>query len=339
MEIVLDFELPSPWLGKRFKTSRLGDITFLVGPNGSGKSRFAEALLDKLPDSRLIGTDRLTGLETKADIFSNPYEGGFAKNLFDRFKAGREWKAARALVRLEERPDLRVRIEAILEQLFHRRLLLDWNSGNLAPMVTLSGNPGSYRFHRDECHGLKELVVLLTHLYDDEGKCLIVDEPELNLHPQYQLFLMQEIRKFAGIPNVPGKKLIVLITHSPFILDLQYLSDLQSVVCFDSKFSVPKHLFDLSDDEMRVFLDVLPRLNAHHKQLFFADEPVFVEGIHDARVVTGIQRRRGVSMEAAGSCLIDAGGNDEVTKYQKLCDSFRKRHIFFTIWTACFQGP
>ncbi|WP_457818988.1 AAA family ATPase, partial [Staphylococcus aureus] len=81
-----------------------------------------------------------------------------------------------------------------------------------------------------ECHGIKELLVLLTHLYNDAHQWLIIDEPELNLHPQFQSFLVQEIRKIAGTPE-PGtrKKGVVLITHSPFMIDLRSLADLKSV--------------------------------------------------------------------------------------------------------------
>lgn len=62
IEYKLDFKLPTPWIGANFATSRLGPINFLVGPNGSGKSRFAEVLKAKLPNARLLGTDRLRGM-------------------------------------------------------------------------------------------------------------------------------------------------------------------------------------------------------------------------------------------------------------------------------------
>ena len=59
--------------------------------------------------------------------------------------------------------------------------------------------------------------MLLTHLYDDQHQCLIIDEPELNLHPQYQAFFLQEVRKVAGDPttgrqqenNIPNYALAV----------------------------------------------------------------------------------------------------------------------------------
>ena len=79
--------------------------------------------------------------------------------------------------------DLRIRVEATLSHLFDREIILEWDSGYLMPMMRRSGDSDSYRLDRDECHGIKELLVLLTHLYNDSKQYLIIDEPELNLHP------------------------------------------------------------------------------------------------------------------------------------------------------------
>lgn len=40
-----------------------------------------------------------------------------------------------------------------------------------------------YDLKKDESHDLKEIITLLAFLYDDEYNCIILDEPELNLHP------------------------------------------------------------------------------------------------------------------------------------------------------------
>ena len=66
------------------------------------------------------------------------------------------------------------------------------------------------------------------------------------------------------------------------------------------------------------------RLNAHHKQLFFSDNPVFVEGHHDALMIEALMEARGVSATAAGSCIIECGGAEEVNHYLKLCQGLGK---------------
>ena len=84
-----------------------------------------------------------------------------------------------------------------------------------------------------ECHGLKELITLLAFLYDDDFNALIIDEPELHLHPQFQTFLLAEIRKMAGDPRTtPGTKVFFLITHSPYLLDFRVIDDLRQCLIF-----------------------------------------------------------------------------------------------------------
>jgi hypothetical protein len=180
---------------------------------------------------------------------------------------------------LEERPDIRIMVEATLSNLFNRLISIEWDSGNLVPKATSSKTGDSYRVDRDECHGIRELLVLLAHLYNDEYKYLIIDEPELNLHPQYQSFFMQEVRSVAGDPTTGGrKKGLFLITHSPFMIDLRGMEDLASILSFSSDHSEPVSVGGIEGRSADRLASLVPRLNVHHKQLFFSDNPIFVNG-------------------------------------------------------------
>ena len=346
IETKLSFSLPQPWSGETFETQQIGPINYLVGPNGSGKSQFARSLFQQLKrrsgDVRLLDTDRLVGMEQSASIghlFGRHFSSGFSKGNFAELKqAGAEGSGIDTFVLLEERMDLRIQIQATLSHLFNREISLEWDSGNLIPRVARSGGGPTYRLDHEECHGIKELLVLLTHLYDDKYQYLIIDEPELNLHPQYQAFFMQEVRRLAGDPSTNGKKkAIFLITHSPFILDLRTFENLKSIISFDLKYSEPTQIAQLnlnipsSDSFIR-------RLNAHHKQLFFSDNPVFVEGIHDAWLIEAMMEARGTSVAGAGSCIIDAGGVEEVNQYLELCRGLRKHAHFLYDLDSLFRG-
>ena len=338
----LSFPLPLPWVSQAFHTDRIGEINFLVGPNGSGKSRFAAQLPSQLNNARLLGTDRLSGMEQVRPLerfVGDPFSDGIARNRFSDLKeVGATGSGIAAFVILQERIDIRIQIEATLSHLFDRDITLEWDSGNLLPKAQLRGRGQSYRLDREECHGIKELLVLLTHLYDDKRPYLIIDEPELNLHPQYQAFFMQEVRKVAGDPaSDRRKKVVFLITHSPFILDLRSPDDLKSVIAFDLQYSAPKQIANL-DVDISSKSSLARRLNAHHKQLFFSDNPVFVEGIHDAWLVEAVMGARGVSVARAGSCIIDAGGDQEVNQYLKLCQGLGKDAHFLYDLDSLFSG-
>lgn len=341
----ISFDLPVPWSNKKFETTKIGAINFLVGPNGSGKSQFAVALRTHLGnDARMLGTDRLSGGMEGASsfmyIWGDPLRNGLGKGSFASFKnAGRVGSGIDTIILLEERMDLRIQVEATLSHLFNRKIILDWDSGNLVPKAVLGVTGNSYRLDRDECHGIKELLVLLTHLYNREHPYLIIDEPELNLHPQYQAFFMQEVRKHAGDPTLDNKKKIIfLITHSPFILDFRSIEDVKSVISFNLNYSIPNQLLDLDPKATARLSSLVPRLNVNHKQLFFSDNPIFVEGILDAQIVGTMQEAREVSVAGAGSCIIDAGGCEEVNHYLELCMAFDKSAHFLYDLDSLFRG-
>ena len=298
----ITINLPAPWSqGSRFETNVLGPINYLVGPNGSGKSRFAAELLGQLKSRRsgvrLLGTDRLREMADPGTLgrhWGDNLCSGYAKHSFDELrKAGLEGSGIDTFLLLEDRIDLRIQIEATISHLFGRDVVLEWDSGNLVPKAVRREGGEFYRLDRDECHGIKELLVLLTHLYDHQHSYLIVDEPELNLHPQYQAFFMQEVRKIAGRPDdSPDKKVVFLITHSPFILDFRFVDDIKSVISFNLDYSVPKQIASTTPDVCAAVVTT-GRLNAHHKQLFFSDNPVFVEGHYDALMIEALMEARG----------------------------------------------
>lgn len=338
----LSLNLPTPWSDKKFETDQIGAINFLVGPNGSGKSRFIGTLQSQFPKARLLGTDRLNGMEQKnlLTFFGDNFSSGLAKRHFEQFKeAGRQGSGIDTIVLLEERMDLRIQVEATLSHLFNRKIILEWDSGNLVARAVLGNSGTSYRLDREECHGIKELLILLTHLYNDQYSCLIIDEPELNLHPQYQAFFMQEVRKVSGDPTQdPKKKIVLLATHSPFILDFRSVEDVKSVISFNLEYSIPKTLLGLDAAATMRLSTLVPRLNVHHKQLFFSDNPIFVEGILDAQLVATMQESRGVSVAGAGSCIIDAGGCEEVNRYLELCGALGKQAHFLYDLDSLFNG-
>lgn len=338
-EIDLKLTLQVPWKNENFDMKEIGYINYLVGANGTGKSQFSEQLKNFFNSRglkcRVLSADRLTGfgfsnkphLDGYVTSRSN-FHDGFHKQNFENYKQGADSMdiGVDAFVLLEEKLDLRIKIEAILSQVLHRDIRLEWDSGKLVPMTFNVQQATEYELKK-ESHGVKELLVLLTHLYDDSHKVLIIDEPELNLHPQYQAFLLEHIRKVSGNPS-DGKKIIYLISHSPFILDFQTIDDLKSVICFHSDFRKPSFIENLSLIDEEKIKQIIPKLNVHHKQLFFANTPIFVEGIFDAQFIKAIQEKRGVSLEGSGSTVIDVGGNEQLSSYYLLSKLLGKKSLF-----------
>lgn len=328
MNIDIKIHLPQIWEGE-FTKSTWNSVNFIVGANGTGKSLFSDQLKDQLANKgykvRLLTAERLAGFEkTNYSYFTSTQLGDglnisqflHYKNYGDRFGL-----SSPAFILLKQRLDIRIRIEAILSDLFKKNIRLVEEGGYLKPKMRDIYGGVEYSMRENECHGLKEIISLLTFLYDDEYNCLIFDEPELHLHPQFQSFFLNEIRKMAGDPNQdPSKKLFFIITHSPYFLDVQSLDDLKHIlVCHQKK--VPTYIKDgdLDAQDEYTLTRFLPRFNTHHKQFFFSPNPVFVEGYTDQQIITLLFEKSGMNIAASGSSVIDVGGKDELAVFYKLC--------------------
>src|SRR5690606_15235773 len=152
-----------------------------------------------------LSAERLVGLEKQHIGYYGGGElrGGFNISQFVNYKSHAEQSgvSASAIIILKERLDIRIKIEALLSDIFNKTIRLVEEGGFLKPKIQNNTGGKEYELKEKECHGLKEILTLLTFLYDDSKDCLILDEPELHLHPQFQSFFLTEIRKFSGDPK------------------------------------------------------------------------------------------------------------------------------------------
>ena len=328
MIIDIRISLPNLWEGEFVKTT-WNSVNFIVGANGTGKSLFSEQLKQQLVQHRykvrLLTAERLAGFEkSNYDYFTNSQiRSGLNISQFNQYKSyGNQFGlSSPAFILLKQRMDIRIRIEAILSDLFRKNIRLVEEGGFLKPKMQNINGGVEYSLKEQECHGLKEIISLLTFLYDDEYNCLIFDEPELHLHPQFQSFFLSEIRKMAGDPNLdPSRKLFFIITHSPYFLDVQLFDDLNHIlVCHNGQMPTYIKPGDLDAQDQYVLTRFLPRFNTHHKQFFFSPNPVFVEGYTDQQIITLLFEKTGMNIAASGSSVIDVGGKDELAVFYRLC--------------------
>lgn len=346
INIPITITIPEIWNDKSFTKNDWGVINIIVGPNGTGKSLFADKLKERLTanhfKTRLLNAERLSGLEKQRyDYFgTSGFEKGLNISNFDTLKSYGEnyGLSSSAFIILKERLDIRIRIEALLSDIFNKTIRLVEEGGFLNPKIQDTNGGAEYGLKEKECHGLKELITLLTFLYDDTKDCLILDEPELHLHPQYQSFLLNEIRKLAGNPKAdPTKKIFFIITHSPYFLDLRSIDDLKSVlVCH---YNEPLKFIDVLDAQDEYILNkFLPRFNTHHKQFFFSPNPVFVEGYTDQQIITLLFDKLEYNISASGSSIIDVGGKDELAVFYRLCKKLNIEARIIADLDALFKG-
>lgn len=345
INIPINIQLADLWGAKTFSKTDWGEINLIVGPNGTGKSLFADQLKNQLNSNgyqtRLLNAERLSGMEKQDySYYGSGLSNGLNISQFSQLKSHGEsyGLSSSAFIILKERLDVRVKIEALLSDIFSKTIRLVEEGGYLKPKIQNHSGGEEYGLKEKECHGLKELMTLLTFLYDESKNCLILDEPELHLHPQFQSFFLSEIRKFAGDPKVdPAKKLFFIITHSPYFLDLRSIDDLKSIlVCH---YNLPPNYIDALDTQDEYILKkFLPRFNTHHKQFFFSPNPVFVEGYTDQQIITLLFDKLDYNISASGSSIIDVGGKDELAVFFRLCKKLNIKARIIADLDAFFKG-
>ncbi len=342
----IDITIPVLWGEEHFIKNEWGAINYLVGANGTGKSLLAEQIKNSFTGGgflpRYLNAERLVGLEKEQE---GRYGGGNLKQGFNithledyKRRAETSGLSSSAIIILKQRLDIRIKIESLLSDIFGKTIRLAEEGGYLKPKMQNIEAGEEYNLSESECHGLKELITLLTFLYDPSKNCIIFDEPELHLHPQFQSFFLQEIRKIAGNPiEDPSKKVFFIITHSPYFIDLKSLDELSNIlVCHYNK--VPTYVGELEDQDKYILNKFLPRFNTHHKQFFFSPNPVFVEGYTDQQIISILFEKLGINIGASGSCIIDVGGKDELGVFFRLCNALQINCHIIADLDAVFRG-
>jgi hypothetical protein len=230
---------------------------------------------------------------------------------------------------LQERPDLRIKIEARLFKLFERNLTLEWTQSGL--QVGFTSREGRY-FSNTEASGVLHLIGLLAALYDDSISALLIDEPEISLHPQLQAFLLNEIQNVAGDPRRDAaKKLVILSTHSPSMLRIRTVKDLPDVVFF-TKRSVPPVQIAPQDSilQRRKLAAFVSRISETHKTAFFAQTVLLVEGPSDEIIVSALERDLDRSLAGSGVSILPVIGKGEFAETLKMFRTIGKRVAVLT---------
>jgi predicted ATP-dependent endonuclease of OLD family len=203
-------------------------FTVLVGPNGSGKTRalrsIQRALLSRAEAAhvRFLPAGRTGPIEQFRAATHQPNVGTVhGEAYFGSIEYRHQWCQIESIVgdlmNLDQRPDLRIKVETRLQQLFERGIDFQWSQNGLGMFFTGMSDNARYQSGL-EASGITQIVGLLAAIYDDTIKTLIVDEPEISLHPQLQAFILEEMEAVAGDWADPGKKRIVISTHSPSFL-------------------------------------------------------------------------------------------------------------------------
>ena len=305
-------------------------LTFIVGPNGSGKTHLLKGLKGSFNSYtnkkvRFISAGRLGPLEiyrSNYDKYDRPSE---ADNATHGHKSDSKYRHKIETINgdfhtLSARTDILIKVRERLQKLFKRNIKIDWDAGNLKVSFARLDNGNSYYSSGREASGLLHLVGILSALYDDDVGVLLIDEPEVSLHPQLQAFLLKEITRVAGIPGEDNyKKIIVMATHSTEMIKISKTEDLLSFIfCNDLKEApilIPQNAGELQNKHVK---SLVARLGQEHKLALFSRTPLLVEGPSDVIICNTLSDKLYLNLEAAGSQILPINGKEAMPETVKL---------------------
>ena len=153
------------------------------------------------------------------------------------------------------------------------------------------------------------------------GDIVIMDEPATNLHPSGQMELREFIRKFAINTGVS----FIISTHSPFLIDCDYLDELRIVSRLDDGTSTIYDKFTVVDNENPDQMNqILKSLTIGRHVLMDPNERLyFVEGITDYNYLTAFKLYFGIK-GISFMPINGLGGEEDKTHREAIITSLMK---------------
>ncbi len=173
--------------------------------------------------------------------------------------------------------------------------------------------------------GEKEILNFLLGIFafQIQGGVVLIDEPELHLHPKWQGLLRDLFIELSEISN----NQFITCTHSPVFIAPHTLPYIHRL----SRNSIGETIINsIEDDEIGNQKDLLHIVNSHNNEkIFFADHVVLVEGIKDRLIFEKIinhtkkdlEKRRIIDKDRVFE-VVEVFGKGNFNKYKEFLDEF-----------------
>lgn len=297
-------------------------VTTFVGTNGSGKTQTLKALRDFLKNQ--IGSDKVRYLTSNRIGTMEQYRSKttFYNYLEENLSLGdRRQKQVRHQIEtangdfftMDERKDVYIKVAERLSVLFNRQIFLRWDAGELKVFFQKTESQEEYSVAA-EASGLVNIISILAALFDESIEVLLIDEPEVSLHPQLQSYLLREIE---DAPQKYGKT-IILSTHSAEMIDLNSAEELCNFVFFretDLPIQIVPSTPELYGQKLK---DFLFRMGLIYKEAFFAKKVFLIEGSSDLILCRYLSHRFRLNLDVAGTQIIPVEGKGQFAVIAKL---------------------
>lgn len=291
-----------------------GLLTF-IGPNGSGKTQTLKSVRDRMKSYlghesvRYLSSNRIGRMEqyrSRTDQY-NYSPNDFNMGDHSTKKLRHEIETANGdFFAMDERKDIFIKVAERLSVLFKKNIFIRWDNGQMKVFLEDAECNGEYSVV-DEASGLINIISILAALYDETVKVLLIDEPEVSLHPQLQSYLLNEIKNVIKTLE----KTVIISTHSIHMVALDSAEEICNLVFFQDG-SLPKQVPpDTPELQNKKLQDFILRMGLSYKEGFFAKKVLLIEGISDLIICKHINNKLKLNLDVAGTQIIPVDGKGQ----------------------------
>lgn len=297
-------------------------LTIFVGTNASGKTQTLKKIRDIMRNEvdsnkvRYLSSNRIGNMEryrSKIDQYTYTTDDyTFGDQATKRARLQIE-TACGDFFAMDERKDVFIKVSERLSVLFNRNIFIRWDAGQMKVFFGKTDSEQEYSVAA-EASGLVNVISILAALFDESVEVLLIDEPEVSLHPQLQSYLLREMKNVVKKYN----KTIIISTHSAEMIELNKASDLCNYIFF-RKNTLPKQISPDAPELNSVKLkEFLLRMSLIYNEGFFAKKVLLIEGSSDMILCRYLCNRLDLNLDVAGSQIIPVEGKGQFPIITKL---------------------
>ena len=160
------------------------------------------------------------------------------------------------------------------------------------------------------------LVLAILQAFEErrkQGAILLIEEPEMFLHPQMQRSLYKTLRKIGETNQV------IYTTHSPHFVSVP---DYEHVALVrKGPGGTTAHRSDLPQDAKRRE-KLIKELDPERNELFFATRLLLVEGDTEKLAIPEYASRLGLELDQSGVTIVEVGGKRNLPEFVQIAKSF-----------------
>lgn len=165
--------------------------------------------------------------------------------------------------------------------------------------------------------GMQNAIVLaILQAFEEtqrQGAILLIEEPEMFLHPQMQRSLYKTFRRIGE------KNQIIYTTHSPHFVAVP---DYQEIVLVRKKEGATTVTLSTMPSDSTRREKLIKELDPERNELFFATRLLIVEGDTEKLALPEYARLLGIDLDQAGATIVEVGGKRNLLEFAKIAISF-----------------